>query len=203
MNDSLLHSLCESRHRKLIVAIVTTLLALLVLLPVTDDYFDKRESRRTLTEDLDRARDTEKLLPAFERRVVAMEENVAVLKAQTVSEESISQYRTKLLELIQSAGCQMRRLDVEAPTRQPWIKGEDPMQTIAAAGTKRKTSFQLERHNINMSIDGDMTSIHSLLDLLDKDKTIAYPRRLHLHSNRGRSTDATLDMELWLFALVR
>jgi len=203
MSDSLLRNLCDYRHRKLIVAIATTLLALLVLLPVTDDYFDKSESRRTLTDDLGRARDTEKLLPAFERRVEVMEENVAVLKAQTVSEESISQYRSKLLELIQSAGCQMRRLDVEAPTRRPWIKGDDPLHTVAGPGTKDKTAFQLERHSINMSIDGDMTSIHSLLDLLDKDKTIAYPRLLRLHSNRGRSTNATLDMELWLFALVR
>ncbi len=41
MNESLLRNFCESRHRKLIVAIVTTLLGLAVLLPPTDDYLTK------------------------------------------------------------------------------------------------------------------------------------------------------------------
>lgn len=203
MNDSILHSFCESRHRKLIVAIATTMLGLLVWLPVTDDYFDKRESRRTLMDDLDRARDTEKFLPAFEQRVVQMQEKVAILEAQTVSAEGVSQYRTNLLEIIQQAGCQMRRLEVETPTHRPWMQEDDPLQWAAATKNTGKSPFQLERHNVNLTIDGDMTSILNLLDQLDKDKTIEYPRRLQLHSNRSRTDTATLEMELWLFALVK
>lgn len=203
MNDSILHSFCGSKHRKLIVAIATTLLGLLVWLPVTDDYFDKRESRRTLKDDLDRARETEKLLPAFEQRVVEMQEKVAILESQTVSAEEVSQYRTNLLEIIQQAGCRMRRLEVETPTHRPWIHDDDPLLWTAATKTSGKSPFQLERHNVNLTIDGDMTSILSLLDQLDKDKTIDYPRRLQLHSNRGRTDTATLEMELWLFALVK
>ncbi|MCH7750746.1 MAG: hypothetical protein IH898_01120 [Planctomycetes bacterium] len=203
MNESLLRKFCESRHRKLIVAIVTTLFGLAVLWPFTDDYFDKRESRRTLMDDLDRARQTEKFLPAFEQRVVELEEKVSLLEGRTVSAESVSQYRTNLLEIIRKAGCQMRRLEVGTPTRRPWMRDDDPLQSTAALGVTDKTPFQLERRNIKLSINGEMTSIHNLLDQLEKDKTIAYPHRLQLHSTGGRSTSATLELELWLFALVR
>ncbi len=203
MNESLLRNFCESRHRKLIVAIVTTLFGLVVLWPPTDDYFDNRESRRTLTDDLDRARETEKILPVFEQRVAELKKKVSLLEEWTVSGERVSQYRTNLLEIIQEAGCQMRRLEVGTPTRRPWMRDDDPLQSTAAPGATDKTPFQLERRNINLSVDGDMTSIHNLLDQLETDKTITYPRRLHLHSTGGHSTSATLDLELWLFSLVR
>ncbi len=203
MNESLLRNFCESRHRKLIVTIVTTLFGLAILCPLTDDYYDKRESCRTLMDNLDRARQTVKFLPAFEQRVVELEDKVSLLEGRTVSAESVSQYRTTLLEIIRKAGCQMRRLEVGTPTRRPWMRNDDPLQSTAALGVTEKTPFQLERRNINLSIDGEMTSIHNLLDQLEKDKTIAYPHRLQLHSTGGRSTSATLELELWLFALVR
>jgi len=203
MIESLLRNFCESRHRKLIVAIVSTLLGLAVLWPVTDDYFDERESRRTLMDDLDRARQKEKNLPAFEQRVAEFEAKVSLLEGRTISAESVSQYRANLLKIIREAGCQMRRLEVGTPMLRPWMRDDDPLQSTAASGATDKTPFQLERRNINLSVDGDMTSIHNLLDQLEKDKTIAYPRRLHLHSTGSHSTSATLELELWLFALVR
>jgi hypothetical protein len=203
MSESLVRKFCESKHRNLIVAIGTTLLGLVVLLPVTDDYFDKRESRRNLTEDLDRSYHTEKMLPAFEKRVLEIEEKLSSLEGHTVSVETVSQYRTKLLEIIQDSGCQMRRLDVENPIRRPWMQNDNPLHQKAVPTSKGKTPFQLERQNINLSIEGDMASIHKLLDQLDKVETIIYPHQLQLHSNRGSSTAATLEIELWLFALVR
>ena len=203
MIESLLRNFCESRHRKLIVAIVTTLLGLAVLWPVTDDYFDERESRRTLMDDLDRARQKEKILPAFEQRVAEFEAKVSLLEGRTISAESVSQYRTNLLKIIREAGCQMRRLEVGTPTLRPWMRDDDPLQSTAALGATDKTPFQLERRNVNLSIGGEMTSIHNLLDQLKKDNTIAYPHRLQLHPTGSRSTSATLELELWLFALVR
>ncbi len=203
MIESLLRNFCESRHRKLIVAIVTTLLGLAVLWPVTDDYFDERESRRTLMDDLDRARQKEKNLPAFEQRVAEFEAKVSLLEGRTISAESVSQYRANLLKIIREAGCQMRRLEVGAPTLRPWMRDDDPLQSTATLGVTDKTPFQLERRNVSLSIGGEMTSIHHLLDQLKKDNTIAYPHRLQLHPTGSRSTSATLELELWLFALVR
>ena len=154
-------------------------------------------------DDLDRARQKEKILPAFEQRVVDFEAKVSLLEGRTISAERVSQYRANLLKIIREAGCQMRRLDVGTPTLRPWMRDDDPLQLTAALGATEKTPFQLERWNVNLSIGGEMTSIHHLLDQLKKDNTIAYPHRLQLHPTGGRSTSATLELELWLFALVR
>jgi hypothetical protein len=48
-----------------------------------------------------------------------------------------------------------------------------------------------------------MANIHNLLEQLEQHKTIAYPRRVQLHSAGGRGASATLELELWLFALIR
>jgi hypothetical protein len=203
MNESLLRTFCESRHRKLIVAIVTTLAGLVVLVPLVDDYFDKRESRRTLMEDLDRAHQTERTLPAFEKRVAELEESVKQLEGRTVSDASVSQYRTNFLEMVRKAGCQMRRLEVGASAHRPWLVDDDPLQATSPTPTADKTPFQLERRSLNLSVDGDMANIHNLLEQLEQDKTIAYPRRVQLHASGGRGASATLELELWLFALTR
>jgi hypothetical protein len=203
MNEKLLRNFCESNHRKLIVAIVTTLAGLLVLVPLVDDYFTKRESRRTLMDELDRARQTEKTLPTFEKRVAELEEGVSQQESRTVSKDSVSLYRTNLLDMVRKAGCQMRRLEVGGTAHRPWLEEDDPLQPIAPMPTAKNTSFQLERHSINLSVDGEMTSIHNLLEQLEQDKTIAYPRRIQLHSAGGRGASATLELELWLFALSR
>jgi hypothetical protein len=203
MNESLLRAFCESNHRQLIVAIVTTLAGLVVLVPLVDDYFDKRESRRTLREDLDRARETELTLPAFEKRVAELEATAQQLEDRTVSDALVSQYRTNLMEMVRQAGCQVRRLEVGGSAHRPWLEEDNPLQATAPTPTANKTPFQLERRSLNLSVDGEMATIHNLLEQLEQDKTIAYPRRVQLHSAGGRGASATLELELWLFALIR
>lgn len=203
MNESLLRGFCESRHRLLIVAIVTTVVGLVVLVPLVDDYFAKRESRRTLVEELGRARETERTLPAFEQRVMRLEGDVAQLEARTVGDGSVSQFRSDLLELVRKAGCQMRRLEVGDSSHRPWLAEDDPLQPTAPVPTAQKTPFELERRSLNLSVDGEMTNIHAFLEQLEQEKTIAYPRRVQLRAAGGRGALATLELELWLFALRR
>jgi hypothetical protein len=154
-------------------------------------------------EELDHARETERTLPAFEQRLKSLEADVAQLEARTVSDGEVSRYRTNLLEMVRKAGCQMRRLEVSPSTHRPWLVEDDPLQLTAPDPTAKKTPFQLERRSLTLSVDGDMTNIHNLLEQLEQDKTIAYPRRVQLHPAGGRGAMATLEVELWLFALSR
>ena len=204
MNDSPLRLFCESSHRKLIVAIVTTLAGLVVLLPLTDEYFDKRESRSTLAEELDRARETERTLPEFEKQVAALIEEVSKLEARTVSGSSLSQYRTRLLKVVRESGCQLRSLEPGEPTYRPWLSEDQPLVTPAVGGKSMNTTpFRLERRSIDLLVDGEITNIHRLLEELETDDVVTYPQRLRLNAAPGRGTKATLEMKLWLFALTR
>jgi len=204
MNESPIRKFCESTHRKLIVAIVSTLVGLVVLIPLVDDYFDKEESRKTLAEELDQARQTAKMLPAYEERAAAIAQEIGEFEARSVSQKSISQYRSKLVKLIRASDCKVRRLEVSAPTSRPWLENDNPLKNPVTKGSAaKKTPFTLVRRSVALTVDGTMGNISSLLEKLYKEKTFAYPRRLDLHGVGRHGGAVAVELELWLFALER
>ena len=204
MNESPLRKFCESKHRKLIVAIVTTLFGLLVLIPLVDDNFGKRESHSTLTEELDRTRLTAEGLPEIEKQVAEIVEKLAAVESRAVSGNSVSGYRSKVVDIIRKADCQMRRFDVSTVTRRAWLKKDKPLETTVSKGAKsKKTPFSLERRNVVLLVDGTMENVRELLGQLHKDDSLAYLHRLELQSAARGSEQVTLEIELWLFALGR
>jgi len=204
MNNAPLRRFCESRHRKLIVVIVTTLLGLLVLIPLVDDYLDKRESHSTLTEDLDRARQTAEGMPKIEQQVAEIVEKLTAIESRTISSNSASNYRSKIVDLVRESGCQVRRFDVTTPMRRAWMQEDNPLATtISKQAKNKKTPFEFERRNVVLLVDGTMENVRELLGQLHKDNTLAYLHRLELQSASRGSEQVTLEIELWLFALGR
>jgi len=201
MNDSLLRRFCESPHRKLIVVIATTVLGVVVLIPLADEYFDKKESYASSAVELDRAFQTAETLPMFEQRVADLESQLHLLEERSVSEASISRYRSRLVDLVRKTGCQMRRLDVSTPTTRAWYREDDPLRPRVPTETKETTPFLLERRSVHLAVDGPIVSLYEFLDELLTDKTFAYPNRIQMH-NGGRAGDqVSLELELWVFAL--
>ncbi len=204
MIDRPIRKFCESSHRKLIVVIATTVIGLLVLVPLVDDYFDIKENCKALVDELDCAQQTVKTLPGIEEQVVRLTGELRELEKRAVSEREVSQYRRKLVELIRSADCRVRRLEVSQPALRPWVENDDPLhQTLPKGMAVKKTPFTLERRSVLMLVDGTMDNVQNLLERLDKDKAFAYPSRLDLRTNARREGAVTLEMELLLFALGR
>ena len=69
MSDSILYAFCDSKYRTIIVAIVTSVIGLALLLPLTDEYSDNRDNHAALAEELYRAEEIERNLPAFDKQV--------------------------------------------------------------------------------------------------------------------------------------
>lgn len=204
MNETLLRRFCESRHRSLIVATVTILLGLVVFTTLADDYFDKKESRRALAEELENARQTAKQLPQLEKQMAAVAEELGILEGRSVSEETVSTYRTRLVDMIRESSCQIRRLDVAAPVRRPWKAGDNPLQEGNVSDSSGKTTpFFLERRSIQLSVNGKTHDIYSLLERLQQDNTLAHPERMQIQSDGQNGETVTMDLELLLFALSR
>ena len=204
MNESLVRKFCESRYRKLIVVIGTTLFGLAVLIPLVDDYLDNKKSHSTLNEDLDRARQTTEGLPALEQKVAEITSQLEVIEATTVSEETLSEYRNKLVELVRETNCQVRRLDVGSPNFRTWLQNDNPLNQLPPSKAKsKKTSFTLKRHSAVLLVDGSADSVRDLLKKLDEDDAIDYLRRLELKSGSRGGERVTLELEMWLFALDR
>jgi hypothetical protein len=204
MNESILRKFCESPRRKLIVVTATILLGLAVVTPLVDDYFDKRESRRALAEELDRAHQTASQLPALEKQVAAVVEKLDAIEARSVSEETVSGYRTRLVEMIRDSNCQIRRLDVAQPTLRPWNEGDSPLVEGKTGDSSGKaTPFSLERRSIQLSVSGKTHDLYGLLERLQKDTTLAHPERIELQADSQNGDTVNMELEMLLFALSR
>jgi hypothetical protein len=202
MNDSLARKFCESRHRWLIVATATGLVALAALLPMVDDFFDKRTSRSELSEELAAARLTAQSLPAYEKETQAVQKDLQALEVRTVDEEGVARFRSKLVDVVRDSGCQIRRIEVGAPSRRPWKDKDEPLAELASpAGAA--TPFVLERRSVTLAVDGNLTAIQDFLGRLEKEQTLSHPRRLHVQAVSPSGETVTLELELWLFALSR
>lgn len=202
MNDNLARKFCESRYRWPIVATATALFAVTVLLPQADDYFDKSTTRNSLADDVAAARDTAKSLPNFERRVADVEGRLAALDVRAVDEAGLPRYRSRLVEIVREAQCQIRRIEVGPTTTRPWKLDDEPLtETPPPATPDTATPFSLERRSVLLSVDGAMPAIHDLLDRLEKERIIGHAHRVQLQSASGSGSTVTLEIELWLFAL--
>jgi hypothetical protein len=207
MNESLLRRFCESRHRKLIVAIVTIVAAVAVLGPLTDEYFDKRATRASLAVDLDHARQIAETLDASEEQLTKLSAKHATASLRFVDEAGLGEYRTNLVELVRKSGCQLRRVDVGSAASRPWQTGDDPLvadrNTGNKAKNKKKSPFVLQRQSVTLVVDGAMENVAQLLGTLRDDSTLAYPSRFQLKTAGRRGNDVSLELELWVFALTR
>ncbi len=205
MNDTILRRFCESSRRGLIVAIVTILLGLVAWSPLVDEYFDNQESRRVLTDDLEIAYQTQELLPKLQDSAKELQAEVTAIESRCISEDSVSKYRSKLVELVRQSGCQVRRLDLVSPTMRPWLEKDNPLEksSVAQGSSRMSTPFVLESRKVVLSVAGKMQDVSGFLDRVQKDSTLAYPEHMHMRSDTGNGETITLDMEMWLYALGR
>lgn len=202
MHDSLIRKFCENRYRWLIVATATLLVALAAVLPLVDDFFDKRTGRSDLASRMEEARRTAKQLPTFERQVAEVRSQLTALEVRTVDEASLPQFRSRLVDLVRESGCQIRRIEVSHPTKRAWKNPDNPLtETQPTSGAA--TPFNLERRNVILAVDGAMTAIQDLLTRLEKERHLGHPRRLNMQPVSGSSETVTLELELWLFSLSR
>jgi hypothetical protein len=169
---------------------------------MVDDFFDKRTSRSDLTEELAAARLTAEALPAYEKQAEEVRQELEALEVRTVDEAGVARFRSRLVDLVRESGCQIRRIDVGAPTRRTWSENDDVLTESAAPGASG-TPFMLERRSVVLAVDGSMPAVHDLLNRLEKVRTLSHPHRLQMQGASAGGDTVTLELELWLFALSR
>ncbi len=203
MNESPIRRFCESPHRNLIVIIATTLFGVVVLVPPVDDYFDGKSRRNTLTEELESARRAAEDLPNVEKKVAGIKAELAMFESRAISRDSMSRYRTQVVEIVRKADCQVRRFDVSRPNQRPWMVQDNPLNLTVSQELKSKTPFTLERRNVVLLVDGTMESITQLLTQLYQEDSLAYLHRLELKASSRGGEQVSVEIEMWLFALGR
>src|SRR5436853_3280590 len=127
MNNSLIRKFCESRYRWPIVATATAVTALATVLPLVDEYFDNRNSRNGLAEELVRAQQTASALPEYEERAAKVTGELEGLESRAVDDATLARFRSRLVDVVRESGCQIRQIEVGTATKRPWIQGDDPL----------------------------------------------------------------------------
>ena len=202
MIEPTLRAFCESRHRWLIVISVTLGIGLVTLLPLVDDYFAGKSEKTECMEELRNARLDAADLDTLKSRVAELTAQLDGIEKRTVSESTVAEYRSQLVDLARTSGCQLRRITVGTAQSRPWYKGNDPIENQPKTATKKKSSgLELERQPLALSVSGSMSSLKSLLEQIRNDQLLMHVKNMELRPTGQDRKQVILDLELWFFDL--
>jgi hypothetical protein len=170
--------------------------------PLVDELYDNLKRCTELKVELARAESTAKSLSAWEVRLAETTEQLTALETRAVSEATLAEYRSRVVDLVRTSGCQMRRIDIGPPVARPWQANDHAVRTDKAQG-QEPTPFALERRSLTLVVDGTMPAIYDLLNKLDEEADLAYSRSLRMQPGNRQGKAVTLELELWLFNLTR
>ena len=84
------------------------------------------------------------------------------------------------------------------------MEDDSPLVERQSNGKKDKpTPYVLERRSVLLSVDGTTANVNTLLEKLHEESTLMHPRRVKFHSAGRAGSKVTMEIELWLFALVQ
>ncbi len=203
MNETLIGKLCAGPQRWLYVAVITLVIAVVSLLPQVDEYFNARTERAELLDQLDNSSRIVTQLPKYEALATEKESQLDALKQIEVERDQTPQLRSWLVTQAREAGCQVRRIDFNASTRQSWNDKTDPLKISLKKPSEAKGIFDLEKHPVVLTVTGSPQEINSLLRSLDDDQRVKHTKSIELKPvGRGKSS-IQLDLTLWYYSLVK
>ncbi len=204
MIEKLAERLAQSKHRWLIVTGVTFLIALASALPQVDLLLAERSERAVLQDELAQAEATATRLPTYELKLAEKQEELDRLRKLVVDESQLGALRTWLVEAARQSGCQVRRIDLAAPTKRPWNESDNPLDPPAAGKVdSQKTPFELETRAVAFSVTGSSNEVLALLKAIDADTRLKHANTIELKPTNRSDHELQLDLTLWYFALVR
>jgi hypothetical protein len=191
----------NSRFRRLIVISAILVIGLVMVLPLTDEYFALKQQRAQRLAELEETRATASSLERFESRVAETVAHLEKFEARAVSEGRLHEFRSHVVELARQSGCQIRRVHVGEAFARPWRADDDP-RDIRVRGTKKdQTSFVLRAQSFTMSVTGTITNLKALLGRLHDEGKLMHTKSLTLRPMGTDRKELTLEVESWLFDL--
>ncbi len=195
----LVQPLLQHHRRWLIVTSVTFAIALALLVPLADVYFDEQERERELTAELAQVTAIADDIEQLEARVAAETVSLTRYTARTVSPENVNEYRSQLVEMVHKAGCQLRRASVAPVQTRPWREQDDPLLDRHDKSNNQQTGLLLRRQMVTLSVSGSMTSLQSLLQQMREQRMLSHARTLELKPEGRNRNTVMLDLEIWFF----
>ncbi|MEN0109198.1 MAG: hypothetical protein AAF805_00600 [Planctomycetota bacterium] len=192
-----------SPHRWLIVTGVTLVAALTTVLPQVDQLLAERSELAELRAQLADAQQTAERLDEYESAVAERTERLEALRRREVDEAQLAELRSWLVSAAREAGCQVRRIDLSAPTSRPWGFDDHPLATPDKKRKQPPTPFHLETRGVAFSVTGSTAELRALLKAIDADQRLKHANAVAMKPESRNQRSLQLDLNLWYFALVR
>jgi len=206
--EAMLRSLLEGRRRWWTVITLIALVLLVLGLPAVDDYIALRQREQELSVAYRTEKSQLEQREALTRQASTVDVRLAGFAARGLSDETVSEFRTQIVELTRGAGCQLRRLNLETASYRPWLKDDHPLRQ-AARGRNRKeeetqaTGFDLRSQVVSLSVSGKVADVQKLLAAVTSMGKLTQMQSLSLRPLASDRGEAVLEMQFMVFGLTK
>lgn len=192
---------CESRRRHLIVAAVTSVVAVATVLPQVGQYLGRRAEENEKTCELEQASRTAGLLAPLRERAADTAGELERLQRRALPAAAVPRFRNRLVDMVRESGCRVRRISLGAVATRHWR--EDDLALLGPqADAGADTPFVLETRPVNVSVTGGLEEARRLLKKIESSGLLLHSRAIDMRPT-GRAGAVQMELQLWCFALTR
>lgn len=201
--ELLMRGLVDHPRRGLFVIILTSVLALVTVWPVVDEYFVLVDDCARTELSIVEAQQEIESVASLRRTAAEQAAKVAKLRGQMLVVEDVHKFSSRLVELTRQADCQMRRVDLGEVHKRKWFEDDNPLQPQPPQAGAKETPYELRTQRVGMSISGPMDRVQALLGELHALDKFAHTQSIHLRPSSDDRGEVNLDLDLLFFDLRR
>jgi hypothetical protein len=179
-------------------------LALLWGLPATEKYYELNSRETELQKKIAAGANEQKSLARSKQILSNKQTEVAALRAKTMSQENIQEFRDQIVGIARDSGCTMRRIKIaDTPNKRDWYENDAPLDNRVHGEKEKKTPFKLQSQQLTVQVTGPMENVLQLLEKLATFDKLSETTTLNLKRSVEDQSLIEMDLEMLLFDLVK
>ena len=199
--ETLLRQFLQHPKRGWIVIILTSVLGLVTLWPVVDEYCVLSEDCAQLELSIVQAQQEASMVDSLRELATKRASELAQVRQQTLVVQDIHEFSSKLVEISRGTGCQLRRVDLGEVQKRKWSEKEHPLKV--AAHNKEEAPYELRTQRVVLSVSGSMEQVQALLGELRALNKLVHTQGIQIKPVSEQRREVNLDLDLLFFDLKR
>ena len=201
--ETILRLLIEHPKRVWIVTLLTMLVGLVFTWPAVDNYCAASSKYAELRAEVAQGQERGGKIGLYKEQAEKKLAESKALEAKALTAEETEDLRNRLTTMVKDAGCKMRRIKLGDALTRTWFEEDNPLDTRSRADSDKKSPFKLKSQPLLLSIAGPLDKVNDFLARLGQEDKLIHTGSLMLKRSTEDQAQVELDLELFLFDLVR
>lgn len=201
--ESALRGFIEHPRRRLFVIILTSVVGLVTIWPVVDEYCVLTDECARTELSIAEAQQEIEAIAELRRVATGHSADVERLRGQMLVVEDVHKFSSKLVELTRAADCQLRRVDLGEVRKRKWYENDEPLKAQPPQSGAKETPYELRTQQVGLAISGPMDRVQGLLEELHTLKKCTHTQSIQLRPATDDRSQVNLELELLFFDLQR